>query len=70
MGGLVGGILSYCLGIGAVPTWGTWVLGLGLAWLLMAARLRLNAHTGAQVSAGWLLGIACTFIPYLIMSYV
>ena len=69
LGGLIGGIMSYCLGIGAIPTWGTWVLWLGLSWLLMAARLRLNAHTGAQVSAGWLLGMACTFLPYLIMSY-
>ena len=69
LGGLIGGIMSYCLGIGAIPTWGTWVLWLGLSWLLMAARLRLNAHTGTQVSAGWLLGIACTFLPYLILSY-
>lgn len=69
MGGLVGGILSYCLGLGAVPTGGTWAALLGVSWLLMAARLRLNAHTDAQVSAGWLLGLACTFLPYLIMSY-
>lgn len=70
LGGLLGGILSYCLGIGAIPTWGTLIVWLGLSWLLMAARLRLNAHTGAQVSAGWLLGLLCTFIPYLIISHV
>ena len=70
LGGLLGGILSYCLGIGAIPTWGTLIVWLGLSWLLRAARLRLNAHTGAQVSAGWLLGLLCTFIPYLIISHV
>lgn len=70
MGGLLGGILSYCLGIGAIPTWGTFTLLLCLSWLLMWARLRMNAHTGAQVSAGWLLGLFCTFIPYLILSHV
>ncbi len=68
-GGLVGGILSYCLGLGAFPTWGTLCLWLGLSWLLMWARLYLDAHTGAQVSAGWLLGAACTFIPYCIFNY-
>ena len=70
MGGLFGGIMTYCLGIGAFPTWGTWCLWLGLSLLLMYARLRLNAHTSAQVCAGWLFGIACTFIPYGIYYYV
>ncbi len=70
LGGLIGGILSYCLGIGAIPTMGTWALWLGLSWLLMWARLYMDAHTGAQVSAGWLLGIACTFLPYFIVSNV
>ncbi len=70
LGGLTGGLLTYCLGIGAFPTWGTWCLWLGLSLILMFARLRLNAHTSAQVCAGWLLGIACTFIPYGIYCYV
>lgn len=69
IGGLVGGILSYCLGIHAIPTLGTWALWLGLSWLLMWARLHMNAHTSAQVSAGWLLGIACTFVPYFVLCY-
>ena len=68
-GGLVGGIMSYCLGIGAIPTWGTLALWLGLSLVLMYARVRLQAHTPAQVCAGWLLGITCTFIPYCIYSY-
>ena len=69
LGGLVGGILSYCLGLGAYPTWGTLCLFLGLSWALMWARLYLDAHTPAQVSAGWLLGLTCTFVPYCILNY-
>ncbi len=70
LGGLIGGLFSYCLGIGAFPAWGTWCLWLGLSLILMFTRLYLNAHTSAQVCAGWLLGIACTFIPYGIYFYV
>lgn len=69
-GGLVGGVLSYCLSTGAVPTWGAICLWFGLSLMLMGARLRLNAHTPEQVSAGWLLGLTCTFLPYGIYSYV
>lgn len=69
-GGLVGGLFSYCLGLGAIPTWGTIALWLSVSLILMWARLRLNAHTPAQVCAGWLLGLICTFIPYCIYCYV
>ncbi len=69
LGGLVGGLLSYCLGLGAYPTWGTLCLFLGLSWALMWARLYLDAHTPAQVSTGWLLGLTCTFVPYCILNY-
>ena len=69
-GGLVGGLMTYCLGIGALPTWGTLCLWLGLSLVLMYARLHLKAHTPAQVCAGWLLGMTCTFIPYCIFWYV
>jgi len=68
-GGLVGGVISYCIGIGAIPTWGTISLWLVLSLLLMYARLRVDAHTPAQVSAGWLLGIGCTAIPFCIYCY-
>lgn len=68
-GGLTGGIFCYCLGIGALPTVNILSLVFGLSLLLMYARLRLHAHTPAQVCAGWLLGITCTFIPYCIASY-
>lgn len=70
LGGFVGGLMSYCLGIGAYPTIGTWSLWLGLSLVLMYARLYLNAHTSAQVCAGWLLGLFCTFVPYCIVFYV
>ena len=70
IGGLVGGIMTYCLGIGAIPTWGTLIGWMLLSLVMMFARLRLDAHTPAQVCAGWLIGIACTFIPYCIYSYV
>ena len=69
-GGLVGGLFCYCLGIGAIPTWSTICIWFALSLLLMYARLHLNAHTPEQVSAGWLLGFVCTFIPYCIYSYV
>lgn len=69
MGGLLGGIMAYYLGIGMMPNWGLLSVWLCLSLALMFARVRLNAHTPAQVSAGWLLGIACTFIPYCIYHY-
>ena len=70
LGGLLGGLLTYCLGIGALPTWGTLMVWFGITLLLMYARIYLNAHTASQVSAGWLLGLFCTFIPYCIFWYV
>ena len=70
IGGLIGGLISYSLGIGAIPTWSMLCIWLAGSLVVMFARLRLNAHTGAQVSAGWLLGIISTAIPYCIASYV
>lgn len=70
LGGLLGGVLCFCLGSGIVPSWammGSWLAG---TLLLMWARLYLNAHTPAQVTAGWLLGLSCTFLPYAIIDYV
>ena len=69
-GGMFGGLMSYCLGIGAIPTRSTFVLWLSISLVLMYARVRLNAHTPAQVCAGWLMGIVCTFIPYCLVYYV
>ncbi|MCR5049913.1 MAG: phosphatase PAP2 family protein [Paludibacteraceae bacterium] len=69
MGGLFGGFLSYCLGIGAIPMWGMTVAWLSVLLLVMYARLWLNAHTPAQVICGLLLGLSCTFIPNMIIHY-
>jgi len=69
MGGLFGGLMSYCLGIGVLPGWGMVCLFLCITLALMYARVHLGAHTPAQVSAGWLLGILCTFLPVLIYQY-
>lgn len=68
-GGLVGGILCYCLGIGGFPSWALLIGLLSVSWVLMWARLYLDAHSPAQVCTGWLLGIACTFIPYYVITY-
>lgn len=69
LGGLIGGIMSYYLGIGMMPSWGL-MSGLFLLSLaLMYARTGLGAHTPAQVSAGWLLGITATFVPYCLYQY-
>lgn len=69
MGGLLGGIGCCGLYYGTPVT--PLVIGvLGLSLLLMYARLYLNAHTPLQVCCGYLLGLGCTFLPYLIASYV
>ena len=69
-GGLFGGLISYSLGVGAIPTWGMLSVWFTASLVLMFARLYLEAHTAAQVCAGWLLGIACTCMPYCIITYV
>ena len=69
LGGLFGGIFSVCAGLGMLPSWSV-VIGMAvLTLILMWARLHVNAHTSAQVCAGWLLGLTCTAIPYMIYSY-
>lgn len=58
IGGLIGGFILYQPVMGCVL--------LGVALLLMYARLYLDAHTPLQVVCGWLLGLVMTFIPNLI----
>ena len=70
LGGLVGGVISYYISVGAVPSCGAWCLWLGCSLVLMYARLYLHAHTPAQVCAGWLLGLSCTALPYGFIAYV
>ena len=69
IGGFVVGMLSYYIAIGIVPAWHTLLVLFLLSLVIMFARLLLNAHTSAQVAAGWLLGICSTSIPYSIISY-
>ena len=68
LGGLLGGICSLSLYYSVLPTMLICSV-LALSLLLMYARLYVNAHTPAQVVAGYLLGIVFTFIPNLIVSY-
>ena len=70
IGALFGGLMSYFLYMVITPSW--FILGICfiLSFIVMTARLRLNAHTDAQVAAGWLLGLICSFIPYSIIHYV
>ena len=70
LGGLFGGMMSYCIGVGVMPSWGFISIGLLLSLILMYTRVYLNAHTPAQVCAGWLLGISCSFLPYYIALHV
>ena len=68
VGGLLGGICSFALSYSMLPM-ALIIIVLVLSLLLMYARLYLNAHTPLQVIGGYLLGLICTFIPTLIMTY-
>ena len=69
MGGLIGGIMSFYMGIDAMPPIWLTVILLVAALLLMYARLYLKAHSSLQVVIGLLWGLLCTFVPNLIMYY-
>ena len=68
IGGLLGGICSFALNYSILPLM-LIITVLLLALLLMYARLYLHAHTPMQVVCGFLLGLLCTCIPTLIMTY-
>ena len=68
IGGLLGGICSFSLCCATLPI-GLIITVLLLSLLLMYARLYLQAHTPMQVVCGYLLGLVCTFLPNLIMTY-
>jgi membrane-associated phospholipid phosphatase len=68
VGGLLGGICSFALYYGYLPIT-LIIITLMWALILMYARLYLHAHTALQVVCGLLLGLLCTFIPNLILSY-
>jgi hypothetical protein len=66
MGGLTGGIVSYCLANGIWAP-GSISLLLFISLLLMFARICLQAHTAEQTVAGYLVGLLCTTTPNLII---
>lgn len=68
IGGLLGGIFSFALNYSTLPLV-LIIIVFVVALLLMYARIYLNAHTPMQVVCGFLLGLFCTFIPTLIMTY-
>ena len=68
IGGLLGGICSFALNYSILPIY-LIIIVLLLSLLLMYARLYLNAHTPLQVVCGFLLGLTCTSIPTLILTY-
>ena len=69
LGGLLGGILAYVYNYTLPLPMVTISIILGIALVLMFARLYLNAHSSLQVVTGFLLGIIMTFTPtYLIAT--
>ena len=68
IGGLLGGIFSFALNYSTLPLM-LIIIVLLLSLLLMYARIYLQAHTPMQVVCGFLLGLLCTCIPTLIMTY-
>lgn len=69
LGGLLGGVCSFCLYCSTLPQW-LIILLLVINFVAMCARLKLNAHTPLQLVAGFLLGLLCTFIPDWILYHV
>lgn len=69
LGGLIGGILSFFHFCQFMPSIGLIALLLGIALVLMYARLYVNAHTPLQVVCGFLLGLLFTFVPNIILTY-
>ncbi len=56
---MLAGILWYF----GIPARNILIVMFVLAWLLMLARIRLNAHTPLQTVCGFLLGLTIVFIP-------
>lgn len=69
LGGLIGGIMSFCLCCGVMPPIWLIICMFAAALLLMYARLYLDAHTPLQVVCGFLFGLLMTFVPNLIYCY-
>lgn len=65
LGGLLGGIFSFCLYYSVMPGIALMSVFLLTTLLLMYSRIYLQAHDGWQVVAGFILALLCTFIPNL-----
>ena len=70
LGGLIGGICAYCFYSSLFPSVGLICGLLGIALLLMYARIYLDAHTPLQVVTGLIFGLTATFIPTAIYSLI
>ena len=69
-GGLLGGIASACLFYGIIMPTG-YIIGLSaMTILLMWARIYVQAHTANQTTAGLLLGLSFTSLPYITIETV
>lgn len=68
LGGLLGGVCSFCLYCSTLPQW-LIVLLLFICLLAMYARLKLDAHTPLQLVVGFLIGLLCSFIPDWILYH-
>jgi len=68
IGGLLGGLCSYCIYYGTMATWPI-VGALLISLLVMYARLYEGAHTSLQVVAGYLLGLSFTTLPTLLLFH-
>lgn len=68
MGGAVAMVMGIMMQCGAYNPI-TILMLLTLSWLLMLARIRLDAHTPAQTVAGFLLGLTVVMIPNILFAY-
>lgn len=68
MGGVVAMIMGIMMQCGIYRP-SLIILLFGLSWLLMIARIRLEAHTPAQTVAGFLLGLIIVLIPNILIAY-
>lgn len=70
LGGLIGGISAYCMHSGHSAPVGLICGLLGLALILMYARLYTDSHTSLQVVAGLLWGVLMTMFPALVYALI
>ncbi|HOG05048.1 MAG TPA: hypothetical protein PK978_02290 [Paludibacter sp.] len=67
VGGLAGGIFSYCYVMGMNPVW-LLILTLVAVGLTALSRLELKAHTPSQTLAGFVVGFLMVFVPGVVVG--